>query len=123
MCRFVSLFFICCFVVLCICCNSKTLITIANSATSNVVVLVNEKDSQLVSIIEEDLDQFLNKINLQNCNKFFIEDRLIIEGYSSKINDYIVINNNKINIQISVCDNRCLIGSPVIKNSFWKKYV
>ena len=60
----------------------------------------------------------VDKLNLQNCNKFFIEDRYIIEGYSSHINNYIVMNNRKINIQISVSNGVCLIGSPVIKKSF-----
>jgi hypothetical protein len=30
-----------------------------------------------------------------------------------------VINNQKINMQISVSDDMCILGVPLIKNSFW----
>ena len=32
--------------------------------------------------------------------------------------DYIVIDNSKINIQISVCDDVVIIGCPLINGSF-----
>ena len=108
-----------CVGVLCAVSGGRNLIVYAESITENMIVLCNEKDEQLISILEEDLGCFIDKLNLQNCNKFFIEDRYIIEGYSSHINNYIVMNNRKINIQISVSDGVCLIGSPVIKKSFW----
>ena len=117
--RFISVFFMCVMIVLYGSTTSKNnLITFAKSVASSVVVLSDDNDSRLVSILDEDLELFVDKLNLQNYSEFYIEDRLIIEGYSSMIDDHIVINNNKINIQISVSDGACLIGSPMIKNSF-----
>ena len=118
MCKLLSVIIIVAMVVLYTVSGGNNLIVYAKSITENMIVLSNEKDEQLISICEENLDDFISKLNIQNCNKFFIEDRCIIEGYSSYINNYIVMNNQKINIQISVSDGVCLIGSPVIKNSF-----
>ena len=118
MCRFLSVFFVSAVVFLYVFSFNNTLSFFAKTNIKNVVVLCDEKDEQLVSISEEDLDAFLSKLNLQNRKEFYIEDRLIIEGYSSKFNNYIIFNNIKTNIQISINNGVCLIGSPIIKNSF-----
>ena len=97
---------------------NNMLVVYAKKNLNSVIVLSDKKGEELISIAEENLDVFLSKLNLQNCNKFYIEDRLVIEGYSSKFNNYILINNKKINVQISLCDGMCLIGSPIIKKSF-----
>lgn len=64
------------------------------------------------------VDDFVEFLDLQNYSEFIIEDRVVIEGYSNKLNNYIVTNNKKINIQISVSQDCCLVGYPLIKNSF-----
>lgn len=116
--RLLTIFFICAIVVLYMFNFNCELVVFAKSNTENLVVLTDKNDEQLVLICEEDLDYFLSKLNLQNYNEFFVEDRLIIEGYSSKFNKYILFDNKKINVQISVSDGMCLIGCPIIKKSF-----
>ena len=55
---------------------------------------------------------------MQNVSKKYVSGRLIIEGYSSKFSKYLISNNQKINIQISVCHDEMILGYPLIKNSF-----
>ena len=66
----------------------------------------------------KDLDNFLKKINIQIYCHEEVFDRLIIEGYSSVFNNYIVCNNMKINVQISYFDNMVFLGVPFIESSF-----
>ena len=73
---------------------NNMLVVYAKKNLNSVIVLSDKKGEELISIAEENLDVFLSKLNLQNCNKFYIEDRLVIEGYSSKFNNYILINND-----------------------------
>lgn len=69
-------------------------------------------------IIDGDYLKTLDDLNICIVNKFCIDDRLIIEGYSNLIKDYVVINNQKVNVQISIADDIVLLGVPLIKNSF-----
>lgn len=64
-------------------------------------------------------EMIFNKLNVVIINKRLIEDRLIIEGYSSEIGDSVMVNGVRVNIQVSVCDDKCILGIPLIKNSFW----
>ncbi len=63
-------------------------------------------------------DDFLNKIDINILSKKCMEDRIIIEGYTDKIVGYKVINNCKVNLQISISDNCVILGSPLITGSF-----
>ena len=47
-----------------------------------------------------------------------VSDRLIIEGYTHRLKNYIVIDGRKTNIQMSICEDVILIGSPLINQSF-----
>lgn len=73
-------------------------------------IIIMKNVGQLESIIR-DLDVLIS-------NKEFCSDRVIIEGYTNKINKSISINNKKINIQISICSDTIIIGSPLINGSF-----
>jgi hypothetical protein len=87
---------------------------------------INDKllslDCSVLSNCEYEFDcdytEILDAFNVCVVNQFYINDRLIIEGYSNDITDYVVINNQKINMQISVSDDMCILGVPLIKNSF-----
>ena len=116
--RFVCIFLVLVVLILYYFSEPNNLIVFAKSNLDNCVILNDEIDEKLIMISQDELDDFLSKINLQNYREFNIEDRLIIEGYSNYINDYIIINNFKVNIQISVSNYKCLIGSPMIKQSF-----
>lgn len=75
-------------------------------------------DDNTVKIPEENLEIFIEKldINILRINSIF--DRKIIEGYTTKIKDYFVVDNLKINVQISVYDGVAIIGSPLILGGF-----
>ena len=47
-----------------------------------------------------------------------ISGRLVMEGYSSMLKNYCVVDGLKTNMQISVCDDIVVIGYPLIKGSF-----
>lgn len=98
--------------------NSESLIVFACQELDVVEILVDKFDEKLIQISSVEFDSFVEFLNLQNVEKFTLEDRVIIEGYSNKLTGYIVSNNKKINVQISITDNECLVGSPLIKNSF-----
>lgn len=65
-------------------------------------------------------DDFLDKIDINILSKKCLEDRTIIEGYTDKIVGYKVINNCKVNLQISISEDCVILGSPLITGSFWK---
>lgn len=67
----------------------------------------------------DDYNKILEKLNVVVLNKFYVEDRLVIEGYTSDINEYVVIDESRVNIQISLSDDCCVLGVPLINNSFW----
>jgi len=76
--------------------------------------------SEIVTLDNEvNCDDLLRNLNLEIYSKDIISDRIVIEGYTSKINKYILINGKKTNIQISISDDEFIIGTPLIKNSFW----
>lgn len=102
----------------CVNAQNITLYSIAKSCDENVELCDDEGDFQVVEISNEKIDQLISDINLQIINRFEIEDRIIIEGYTDVLKDYTLINNIKINIQISIGEDFCLVGYPLIKNSF-----
>lgn len=73
----------------------------------------------VISIEGVDYNYIIDALDLEIVNKKEIADRLVVEGYSSKIHDYITINNRKINIQLSIVEDMLFVGNPLIYNSFW----
>lgn len=102
------------------CSNINNLIEYVYKASVSAEVLVDKFNEKLIKIDVDKLDDFIDGLYLQNYNEFILEDRIIIEGYSNKIIPNIISSNKKINIQISIFDGYCLVGSPLIKNSFWR---
>ena len=85
----------------------------------NYEILSSNNDGFLVSFNRENLSEVLDFLELQNVSKKYISDRLIIEGYSYKVSNYVNVNNLRINIQLSVDENdKVLCGSPLIYGSF-----
>ena len=66
----------------------------------------------------DQVDSIIKNLNALVVNKKEVSDRVVIEAYSPLINDYVIVNNIKINIQISIADENCILGIPLIKNSF-----
>lgn len=97
-----------------------------NSISSEILALgydeVNidrSNDCEIIEIVDKiDYRRIINELNIEISNIDEVSDRIIIEGYTNKVNNYILINNKKINIQMSVSSDKIIIGSPLIYNSF-----
>ena len=72
----------------------------------------------VVRVDSDHIDSIMTSLNFEKSSVLEINGRKIIEGYSNMFSNYIVSDNRKINIQISINDNFSLIGYPLIKNSF-----
>ena len=73
---------------------------------------------QTLELDASSLNKLTSFLNLEVVNKNEISDRVIIEGYSNKLKDYVVVNNMKVNIQMSIDDEKILLGYPLIDASF-----
>ena len=96
----------------------NNLISCSSEFLNDFEILCDDNEFQVIELCESDYEQIISNLKLEIVNKSVIEDRLIIEGYTNKIKNHIVLNGRKINIQISLSEDKCLIGSPLIKNSF-----
>lgn len=74
---------------------------------------------QTLELDASSLNKLTSFLNLEVVNKNEISDRVVIEGYSNKLKDYVVINGRKVNIQLSIFDNKIIMGYPLINGSFW----
>lgn len=83
------------------------------------VVEYYENGGLFVKIQCDNIEEFLSNIGVETVSRKLIAGREIIEGYCSSLDNYIINNGRKINLQISLSDE-VLIGYPLIKNSFWK---
>ena len=117
--RFVSVVFAL-FLMVCLCFGYQkdTLVLYAKNVDDEVEIIDSFNDYELIKINREKLEKFINRLSLNIISKNTISDSLIIEGYTAKLNNYVVSNNTKINVQISIVDNVCLVGYPLIKKSF-----
>ena len=103
------------------CCNGAsgdTLISCFKNESIDMIICENDNGYQLLKCDERFYKNVLKKLNVVIVNKYYIDDRIIIEGYTHKFKKYIISNGMKINVQLSIFDNHCLIGYPLIKNSF-----
>ena len=74
---------------------------------------------QRLELDASSLNKLTSFLNLEVVNKNEISDRVIIEGYSNKLKDYVFIDGRKVNIQLSIFDNKIIMGYPLINGSFW----
>lgn len=73
--------------------------------------------SMTLLVASEDVENILKFLCVEVVESKEISNRYIIEGYTSCLNNYILKNGRKINLQIAISDN-VLLGYPLIKNSF-----
>jgi hypothetical protein len=78
----------------------------------------NVIDDNLISIDCMDVDDVLGVYLVNVDRRFYVSDRLVIEGYSPLICGYRLVDGKRVNIQVSFSDNGLLIGSPLIESSF-----
>jgi len=83
----------------------------------NSLNLVSSYDNNFICY--DNIDELMSRLNLNVVSERVISDRVIIEGYSSLINDYVVVNNHKVNVQMCLLEDKILVGVPLIKGSFW----
>ena len=63
-------------------------------------------------------DSIFEILDLVVVRRFEIDNKIIVEGYSNKIKNYIVVDGVRINIQLCESGDDLIIGSPLIKSSF-----
>lgn len=79
---------------------------------------MNVSGSEVIEMSMADYDKLIKVLDLEIVSSKDISGRTIVEGYSSKLKDNVVIDNRKVNIQMSIFDNKIIIGYPLISGSF-----
>lgn len=87
-------------------------------AQSDIVPISSSSDNSVLTFSPDKLDEVIDCLQVEIHSKKMIADRLVIEGYSHLIPDYVVVGQLKTNIQISVTDDEMIVGSPLICSSF-----
>ena len=73
---------------------------------------------KLIKFDDISIDKIIKIFNIEIVKKFYINDRVVVEGYSDYFDGAKIINSRKVNVQVSFCNEEVLLGSPLIKNSF-----
>lgn len=81
-------------------------------------VLDSSEGVEIVSVTS-DLEDVLDIFDLVVVRQFEIDNKMVVEGYSNKIKNYIVVDGLRINVQVCKSDDNMIVGSPLIKSSFW----
>lgn len=95
-----------------------SLLSVIESSELDYHISVINDDYQLLELSADDYKNVASMLNLEIVNKLELSDRIVIEGYSNKLQNHLTIDNKKINIQISITENLLLVGSPLIYDSF-----
>lgn len=98
--------------------KNSSLISVASKVCNNYEIIDDNFNGQIVKVDNENLQKIMDELCVEIISKNYVCGRDIIEGYSNVLNDYIVINGRKTNIQISIIDNYILVGYPLINNYF-----
>lgn len=81
--------------------------------------IVEKKDCKIISINNVDsLDNIIDNLSIEIHYVREICGSLVIEGYSNSIEEYVLVDGLKSNIQISYIDSKVIIGIPLILDSF-----
>ena len=66
----------------------------------------------------ENLQFVIKKLQLNIVS--FVKQNNVIEllGYTNKLNNFVLVNNNLVNIQIVVLNNKMVVGHPLILQGF-----
>lgn len=116
--RVVSILIFIAMFVLLVCDNSKNFIDAVSANCKDFEIVELDGDSSIVLLSLSDWEKLKNDLAVEFVYVNNIADRQVIECYSSRINGGVVINGKKVNLQVAINDDKCLIGCPLIKNSF-----
>lgn len=83
----------------------------------NVVDYIKDDESECV-YLKNSYNEIVNCLNFEVVDEVDFGDRIIVEGYTSRLTEYVGSNFNKVNIQLSITDEIVIVGYPLIKNSF-----
>ena len=97
-------------------CSNRSLVSLVCGDT-NLIDYYNDGRCEMFSV-ECSLEDVLDVIKLKNLKIFEIDNRVIVEGYNDTLNRYIVKDGDKVNVQLSACGGRVVLGYPLIKKSF-----
>ena len=68
---------------------------------------------------DADISELFSVLSVDNIRIIELDDCVIYEGYSNMLDKYRIVDGVKVNIQVSVRDNKTIIGYPLIYGSFW----
>lgn len=78
----------------------------------------NLASGEVMYLNVDELGNLISDLNIEVHSSKVISGRIVIEGYSQKISNCVVVDNLKTNIQISVGSDYLIVGSPLINGSF-----
>ena len=129
-------FLFCLLIVWFLCCgflkDGKLNILTENQTSKDNVVLLSAQSFSTYSIDLEDyynkdlklnkqqlsLTQIEEQLGLKIVSNIELENRKVITAFTQKLRNFIYLNGEKINIQISLSENEIKIGYPLILGSF-----
>ena len=100
--------------------SDRNLLNVLASSEVDYVLLNVMKNDNCVVVCVGGVDyiDIINALEIEVVVKKEISNRLVVEGYTRNINNYVCIDDYKINIQMSITKDTLIIGSPLIYNSF-----
>lgn len=67
---------------------------------------------------KNDVDDYLKKLNAKEVYREKVQNVLIVYGYSDSIKRFVVVNDNKVNVEIAFDNKKVTVGSPIILGSY-----
>ena len=80
--------------------------------------IVNANEHEILEFNIEDYDKIIDDLGLEIHSCKQVSGRKIIEGYSGKLKDFVVINGMRVNVQMSITDEKIIFGYPLISGAF-----
>lgn len=96
----------------------ENLSSVINKNDVHILEISNSYSNEVLHFDKDKLQEILNCLDLEIHSENLVADRMILEGYSQKLNNYVVVNNLKTNIQIAISDDEIIVGYPLISGSF-----
>src|SRR5574344_184140 len=70
----------------------------------------NNSNNEILVFDKKYLDEIIDSLNLEIYLMKEISDRIVSEGYTNKLNDVVIVNNMKVNIQMSIDEEKIILG-------------
>ena len=116
--RILSLSFLCVLIFLVIYFNCDSINFLSELNSFSVESIECFENNYTVTLENVDYQKLIDLFDIDIYKSTEFSGRLVLEGYSSMLNNYCVVEGLKTNVQISVYDNIVVVGFPLIKGSF-----